>query len=109
MENEHGSGVTAGRSFFTATSRRCHAEIERLDDMSNAPGAVVLLVQPRDDDEDERYVEVLRNHGLTPLAVSNARDAMAVAPKADIVVTGVLLPGSTDGVGLIAQLRRNEW
>ena len=54
------------------------------------------------------YVEALRNHGLTPLAVSNARDALAVAPKADVIVTGVLLPGSTDGIGLIAQLRRNE-
>ena len=76
--------------------------------MSKAPGPVVLLVQPRDDDGLEMYVEALRNHGLTPLAVSNARDALAVAPKADVIVTGVLLPGSTDGIGLIAQLRRNE-
>jgi CheY-like chemotaxis protein len=67
-----------------------------------------LLVQPGDDDGSDIYEGFLRDHGLTPLAVSNARDALAVAPKADVIVTGVLLPGSTDGIELIAQLRRNE-
>jgi CheY-like chemotaxis protein len=62
-----------------------------------------LLVQPADDGL-EMYVEFFRNHGLTPLAVSDAHDAMAVAPEADIIVTGILLPGSaTDGAELTKQ------
>jgi two-component system cell cycle response regulator DivK len=75
--------------------------------VSRTNGAVVLLVQPRSEGS-EIYAELLRDHGLTPLAVSNARDALAVAAKADVIVTGVLLPGSTDGIGLIAQLRSDE-
>jgi two-component system cell cycle response regulator DivK len=76
--------------------------------VSTTPSVAVLLVQPADDGL-EMYVEFFRNHGLTPLAVSDAHDAMAVAPEADIIVTGILLPGSaTDGAELIVQLRSDE-
>jgi CheY-like chemotaxis protein len=75
--------------------------------MPKTPGAVVLLAQPPDDGA-EMYAEFLRHHGMTVRAVSNARDALDVAPDADIIVTGMLLLGSTDGLALIAQLRGNE-
>lgn len=70
--------------------------------------ALVLLVQPSRDDGLEMYAEFLRYHGLTPIPVSSANDALKLAPKADIIVTGYLLPGSIDGVELTARLRAAE-
>jgi two-component system, cell cycle response regulator DivK len=65
---------------------------------------LVLLVQPNDDSL-EMYAEFLSHAGLVPIPVSSALDALAVAPKADIVVTGLRLPGSVDGIELIGRLR----
>lgn len=70
-------------------------------------GAVVLLAQPRDEGL-HAYAECLREHGLAVIAVSEAWDALVAAPRADIIVTEVLLAGSMDGVGLIGRLRRDE-
>jgi CheY-like chemotaxis protein len=75
--------------------------------MSLTPSAVVLLVQPWDDGTD-MYVEFLRDHGLVVIGVSDALDALRVAPKADVIVTGILLVSSIDGVELIARLRHDE-
>jgi DNA-binding response OmpR family regulator len=69
--------------------------------------AVVLLVQPCDDGL-HMYAEFLSDHGLAVVAVSDAWDALIAAPKADIVVTGILLAGSMDGVELITRIRRDE-
>jgi two-component system cell cycle response regulator DivK len=68
---------------------------------------VVLLVQPRDDGLD-RYVEFLSGQGLAVIGVSDAWDALIAAPRADVIVTGILLAGSMDGIELIGRLRRNE-
>jgi CheY-like chemotaxis protein len=54
------------------------------------------------------YAEFLSHAGLTPMPVSSAIDALAIAPKADIIVTGLRLPGSVDGIELIARLRRDR-
>lgn len=70
-------------------------------------GAVVLLVQPCDDGL-QMYAEYLCEHGLAVIAVSEARQALVAAPKADIIVTGILLAGGMDGVELIGRLRRDE-
>jgi CheY-like chemotaxis protein len=64
-----------------------------------------LLVQSSRDDGLEMYAESLRYHGLTPIAVSTGNDALTLAPNADIIVTGIVLPGSMDGVELTARLR----
>jgi CheY-like chemotaxis protein len=69
--------------------------------------AVVLLVQPYDDGL-KMYVEFLRYHGLAVIGVSDPWDALTAAPKAHVIVTGILLAGSMDGVELIARLRRDE-
>jgi CheY-like chemotaxis protein len=66
---------------------------------------VVLLVQPHDDSL-EMYAEFLRYEGFQALAVSDGRDALAHAGRADIVVTGIRIPGEFDGVELITRLRR---
>jgi two-component system cell cycle response regulator DivK len=68
---------------------------------------VALLVQPRDDGLD-MYLEFLRHRGLAVIGVSDAWDALIAAPRAAIIVTGILLAGSMDGVELIGRLRRDE-
>ena len=69
--------------------------------------AVVLLVQPGDDGL-HMYAEFLSDAGLAVIAVSDAWDGLIAAPKADIVVTHILLAGSMGGVELITRLRRHE-
>jgi CheY-like chemotaxis protein len=75
--------------------------------MAKDAGRVVLLVQPQDDSRD-MYVEFLRHHGFVPMAVSDAALALPLAPKADVIVTGMVLPGNINGIEFIGQLKRNE-
>lgn len=65
---------------------------------------IVLLVQPERDDRD-MYVEALRHHRFRPLPMSTATDALTVAARVDVIVTGILLPGAMEGIGLIARLK----
>lgn len=69
---------------------------------------VVLLVQPARDDGLEMYAEFLRYRGLAVIPVSNSRDALMLAPEADIVVTGIILDDPMDGVELVSRLRHDE-
>jgi two-component system cell cycle response regulator DivK len=75
--------------------------------MSPPPAAVVVLLQG-DADSREMYAEYFRCHGLQPVPVLTARDGLTVAPKADVIVTGLLLPGDMDGIEFIARLKRDE-
>jgi len=56
----------------------------------------------------DMYVEFLRDHGLAVIGVSDAWEALTVAPKADVIVTAILLASRIDGVELIARLRHDE-
>src|SRR5580765_6939545 len=71
---------------------------------SGARGALVLLVQPEHDDRG-MYAEYLSHMGLNPLCVREADAALRLAAQADIVVTGLLLPGAVDGYALIHKLK----
>jgi CheY-like chemotaxis protein len=71
------------------------------------PELVVLLVQP-EYGEREMYAEFSRHQGWRAIPVSTARDALRVAPIADVIITSILLPGHMDGVELIAQLKADE-
>jgi two-component system, cell cycle response regulator DivK len=68
---------------------------------------VVLLVQPERDDRD-MYAEFFRHQGWRVIPVSAAHDALRLAPIADLIITGILLPGHMDGVELIAHLKADE-
>jgi CheY-like chemotaxis protein len=50
----------------------------------------------------------LRYHGLAVIPVSDARDALMLAPQADIVVTGITLDDLMDGVELVSRLRYDD-
>lgn len=69
---------------------------------------IVLLVQPVRDDGLEMYAEYLRYSGLAAIAVSNAEDALTFAPEADIIVTGMVLDDTVDGVELVSRLRGDD-
>jgi len=68
---------------------------------------VVLLVQLPDDSRD-MYVEFLQAQGHTVLACEDAEEALRLAPRADAIVTGILLAGSADGIELTTRLRADE-
>ena len=51
------------------------------------------------------YAEYLAHMGLTPLCVQEAHAALRLACRADVIVTGLLLPGPIDGFALIDRLR----
>lgn len=76
--------------------------------MSATGRPVVLLVQHSGDDGLEMYAEYLRYSGLAAIAVSNAEDAVTFAPEADIIVTGIVLDDSVDGVELVSRLRGDD-
>jgi CheY-like chemotaxis protein len=75
--------------------------------MSTVQHALALLVQPEHDDR-EMYAEFLDHEGLAAICVSSARQAMTVAPIADVIITGLRLPGEINGVDLIAWLKRDN-
>lgn len=68
---------------------------------------IVLVVQG-DADSRAMYAEYFRGQGLETVAVSTATYALALASKVDIIVTGLLLPGNIDGVGLIERLKADR-
>jgi CheY-like chemotaxis protein len=72
-----------------------------------SPELVVLLVQSERDDR-EMYAELFRHQGWRAIPVSTAHDALRVAPIADVIITGILLPGHMDGVDFIVQLKADE-
>lgn len=72
-----------------------------------SPKLRVLLVQS-DRDDREMYSEFFRHHGCQPISASTARDALSLAPMADIIVTGILLLGDIDGVEFITRLKADE-
>jgi len=74
---------------------------------SRTTPVIVLLVQPERDDRD-MYAEFLRYHGVMPLAVSSAPEALTVATRADVIVTALLLPGEMEGVEFITRLKNDE-
>ena len=54
------------------------------------------------------YAEFLRYHGLAVIPVADARDALMLAPQADIVVTGIILDDPMDGLELVSRLRHDD-
>jgi CheY-like chemotaxis protein len=66
--------------------------------------AVVLLVQPPDDSRD-MYAEFFGHHGLDVVCPEDVETALTLAPAADVIVTGLQLPGAIDGFAFIQRLR----
>jgi two-component system, cell cycle response regulator DivK len=103
--------VADGDIVGRAAERLCHLESfgqMQHASMSAARRPFVLLVQPLFDDGLEMYAEFLRYSGLEPIAVTSAKDALTLAPVADVIVTGIILDNQMDGVELVARLRVDD-
>jgi CheY-like chemotaxis protein len=67
-------------------------------------GAVVLLVEP-DDDGRKMYAAYLRACGFAVQTADTANEGLKRAGGADVVVTGIRVSGSFDGLELVKRLR----
>jgi DNA-binding response OmpR family regulator len=66
--------------------------------------AAVLLVQPPDDSRD-MYAEFFGHHGMDVVCPEDVATALTLAPAADVIITGLQLPGAVDGYQFIERLR----
>jgi len=77
---------------------------------SPTPGGsagVVLLIEPHADSR-EMYTEYLRTCGFVLVIAETTDDGLARAVEADIIVTGIRVPGVCDGVELVRRLRHAD-
>ena len=67
----------------------------------------VLFVE-RDDDNRTMYVEYLRGRGLTIVTADTTDEGLAKAADAALVITGIEVPGSFNGIDLVSRLRASS-
>ena len=73
--------------------------------MSQGSQASILLVEPPEDDRP-MYAEFLRGQGFAVTEVDSTDAGWSAAPDADLIITGIRLAGSFDGIELVRRLRR---
>lgn len=71
------------------------------------PHGSILLVEPPEDDRP-MYAEFLRASGFSVTEVDSTDEGLSAAHAADLIVTGVRMPGSFDGIELVRRLRDDE-
>ena len=71
------------------------------------PRGSILLVEPPEDDRP-MYAEFLRANGFSVTEVDSTDEGLSAAHAADLIVTGVRMPGSFDGIELVRRLRDDE-
>jgi two-component system cell cycle response regulator DivK len=67
----------------------------------------VLLIEPPDDSRD-MYADYLTQRGFEARTSDNADEGLTKVQEADVVVTGVYIQGSFDGVELVRRVRLHE-
>lgn len=67
----------------------------------------ILLVEPPEDDRP-MYAEFLRANGFNVTEVDSTDAGLSAAESADLIVTGVRMPGSFDGIELVRRLRDDD-
>jgi CheY-like chemotaxis protein len=64
----------------------------------------VLLVEDQQDDR-AMYAEYLRLRGFDPIEIATTDEAVPRAADSDVIVTGIRVSGSFDGLELVRRLR----
>jgi two-component system, cell cycle response regulator DivK len=64
----------------------------------------VLLIDA-DDDNRSMYAEYLRSRGLTVVTATASDEGLSKSSAADVIVTGIRLAGTFDGVELVRRIR----
>jgi two-component system, cell cycle response regulator DivK len=67
----------------------------------------ILLIEP-DIDERDMYAWYLHTSGFTVQTADSADDGLMRASEADVIVTGMWVPGSFDGAELVWRLRNAD-
>jgi two-component system cell cycle response regulator DivK len=68
------------------------------------PSPSILLIDP-DIDNRLMYAEYLRSRGMTVVTPLSTDDAWSYAPAADVIVTGIRVAGTFDGIEFVRRLR----
>src|ERR1700674_7122 len=67
----------------------------------------ILLIE-RDDDSRVMYAEYLQTFGFTVLTADTTDDGFTRASDADVMVTGIRVPGSFDAPELVRRVRQTD-
>jgi CheY-like chemotaxis protein len=67
----------------------------------------IILVEPPEDDRPA-YAAHLRDHGYSVTEVDSTDAGLSAAQAADLVITGVRVGGSFDGIELVRRLRGDD-
>jgi two-component system cell cycle response regulator DivK len=59
-------------------------------------------------DDRAMYAEYLRQQGFQPIEIGDTAAAEALATSADVIVTGIRVPGPFDGLELVRRLRGGD-
>jgi CheY-like chemotaxis protein len=68
------------------------------------PSPTVMLVESVQDDR-AMYAEYLRASAFAVIEIGDTARALTRAPEADVIVTGIRVPGPFDGIQLVHRLR----
>ena len=64
-----------------------------------------LLLVHTDSDDRDMYAEYLRGRGIDVLEVGTTNEALPLVSNVDVVVTGLMVPGSLPPLDLIQRIR----
>ena len=67
----------------------------------------ILLIEP-DDDSRVMYADYLQAFGFTVLTADTTDAGLTRASDADVIVTGIRVPGSFDGAELVRRVRQTD-
>lgn len=74
---------------------------------ANAAAPAVLLVDPYEDTR-EMYSQYLASCGFSSTAVADGDEALQKVPTTDLLVTGIHIHGSFDGLELLRRVRSHD-
>ena len=76
--------------------------------MARHHGPPVVLLAEASPLESATYATYFRAHGYETIECAGSADALRRAAQADVIVTGIRIPGPFDGIELLRRLRSSD-